>query len=228
MSQRPSPPRLKDLRFAVLATDVAAFRIVEGELLVLLGRVNVPPFYVNRWGLIGGLIRPDETAEQSVDRLLRDKAGIGKIYREQLYTFSAIDRDPRNRVVSVGYLALTAEDPQNAGTGSLETRWLNVTAAPKLAYDHNEILAVALERLRSRIGSSNIVQHLLPRQFTLSELQRVFEIVLDRSLDKRNFRKKIGEIDLVKATGQMRHGGATRPAALYGFHDRQVRAFDVI
>lgn len=218
---------MQKLRFAVVAVDAACFRIVAGELCVLLGRVNVEPHYKNRWGLIGGLIRAEEDADQAVERHLGDKAGIKGVYKEQLYTFSSIGRDPRGRVISVAYLCLAPEGLVEKG-GRVETRWCPVEDAPALAYDHDEILQTALERLRSRIGYTNIAQHLLPREFTLSDLQTTYEIVLNKKLDKRNFRKKVLEAKLVAATNKKERKGASRPALLHRFSSSRVATIEIL
>ena len=214
-----------ELRFAVLATDVVCFRIIDGKLNVLLGEVKIPEFK-DKLGLIGGLVLPQETAEQSVDRHLRDKAGIVGIYKEQLYTFSKIDRDPRGRVVSVAYLALT-DKGKIEKKPAVQTSWVPVEDLSTLAYDHNDMVNVALNRLRSKIGYTNIVRYLLPMNFTLTELQRVYEIILKKNLDKRNFRKKILKLKMVKATGRQERGAANRPAELYKFADKDVRMYEL-
>lgn len=218
---------MKKLRFAVVAVDAACFRIIGGELRVLLGRVNVPPHYVNRWGLIGGLILPSENADAAVERHLRDKAGIRNVYKEQLYTFSSIGRDPRGRVISVAYLCLAPEALVES-RGAVETRWLPVKDVSGLAYDHDEILRTALERLRARIGYTNIIQHLLPEEFTLTDLQTAYEIVLNKKLDKRNFRKKVLETKLVAATGKKERRGASRPAILHRFSSNNVKNIEIL
>lgn len=218
---------MKKLRFAVVAVDAACFRIVAGELSVLLGRVNVPPHYKNRWGLIGGLILASENADGAVERHLSDKAGINWAYKEQLYTFSSIGRDPRGRVISVAYLCLAPEALTESG-GVIETRWCSVREVPNLAYDHDEILRAALERLRSRVGYTNIIQHLLPKEFTLTDLQTTYEIVLNKKLDKRNFRKKVLETKLVVATDKKERKGASRPAILHRFSSRAIRNIEIL
>ncbi len=218
---------LKKLRFAVVAVDAACFRIVSGELCVLLGRVNAAPHYKNRWGLIGGLIHADENADRAVERHLRDKAGIKGIYKEQLYTFSSIGRDPRGRVISVAYLCLAPEALVES-EGSVKTRWCPVADVPSLAYDHDEILRAALERLRSRIGYTNIAQHLLPKEFTLSDLQTTYETVLHKKLDKRNFRKKVQGAKLVTATNKKERKGASRPAILHRFSLSRIKNIEIL
>lgn len=211
--------QLSNIRFAALAVDVACFRILDGEVQVLVGKVisEDNPFK-GKWALIGGLVRVDETAEQSVDRLLKDKAGIQNIYKEQLYTFSEINRDPRGRVVSVAYIALTA-DPfiQDLKKSGIETKWFNVNKIPKLGYDHDKVLSIAVERLKTKIIYSNIAQHLVSKEFTLSEVQLVYEIVLGETLDKRNFRKRILSLDILKELNKKVKNGVMRPASVYTF-----------
>ncbi len=218
---------IQKLRFAVVAVDAVCFRIVAGELCVLLGRVNVEPHYKNRWGLIGGLIRAEEDADGAVERHLLEKAGVGGIYKEQLYTFSSIGRDPRGRVISVAYLCLAPESLTESA-GDVETYWRPVADVSNLAYDHDEILRTALERLRSRIGYTNIAQHLLQKEFTLTDLQVTYEIVLHKKLDKRNFRKKVLETKLVAATNKKERKGASRPALLHRFSSSRITNIEIL
>ncbi len=220
------PPAVapQNIRFAVVATDAAVFRIHDGALQVLLGRVNVPPHFIDAWGLIGGLVLPQETAEDSVARHLGNKAGIADVYLEQLASFSRIDRDPRGRVVSLAFLGLLHGEPDLARGAA----WWPVRKAPKLAYDHDEILAAAIERMQARIGYTNIAQHLLDKRFTMTELQTVYEAVLAKALDKRNFRAKVQQIGLVKETGEQRRAGASRPAALFAFKHAKFRIMEIL
>lgn len=216
------------LKFAVLATDVVCFRIIDGRLSVLLGKVTTVPDFSGKWALIGGLILPNEAADQSVERHLSDKAGIGNVFKEQLYTFSDIDRDPRGRVVSVAYMALTPKDVQNISKARIETKWTPADNLPKLAYDHNKIIDYGVDRLRAKIGYTNIAQYLLPEEFTLSELQTVHETVTGKRLDKRNFRKKILASCILKDTKLTRKQGVMRPAALYEFSSKEILTIDLI
>lgn len=218
----------ENIRFAVLAIDVACFRLIAGKLCVLLGKADAKSFFKNRWGLIGGMIEPQETAEAAVERHLREKAGIADIYKEQLYSFSRVNRDPRGRVVSVTYLALANRNPQDLKGGETETRWMPVSEAAGLAYDHDEVLKVAVERLRSRIGYTNLIQHLLPKIFTLTEFQDAYEIILNKKMDKRNFRKKVLAIGMIKPTGSFRRGEPMRPAKLYKFASSAVSIIEII
>ncbi|MES3006098.1 MAG: NUDIX domain-containing protein [Patescibacteria group bacterium] len=232
MNNQPQKKSLmpENIRFAALAADIVCFRIINKTLHVLLGQVvSVNNQYKGWWAHIGGLVKAEETADEAVERLLRDKAGINKIFKEQLYTFSKVDRDPRGRVVSVAYLALTCNDEDaSAYKGEVETVWRPVATLPKLAYDHNEMTTYALERLQSKIKYTNIIQYLLPREFTLSELQQAYEIVLGEGLDKRNFRKKVLASGMIVDTEQVRKKGAMRPAAIYRFASLKQESLDIL
>lgn len=214
-----------ELVFAVLATDVAIFTIDKGSLKVLLIDINIPPYYKNKLGIPGGLILPEETAEESVLRHIKKKANIELSYLEQLYTFSAINRDPRNRVVSVGYFGFVKPNNVNTADG---IHWLSVGTLPELAFDHNQIVTKALERIKGKFGYTSIVQGLLPEEFTLSDLQSTYETVLGQGQDKRNFRKKILALGCLKATGNKRAIGRARPAELYSFVSTPEQIMDML
>lgn len=221
-------PNLEEIRFAALAVDIVCFRVDGDELQFLVGKVaSEGNAFHGHWAHIGGLVRVDETAEQAAGRLMRDKAGLENVSCEQLATFSRVDRDPRGRVVSVAYLGLVG-----GGEGAVAaagTRWEPASKKAKsLAYDHDEILEAAIGRLRAKASYTNILCHLLPPEFTLSELQRVYEAVLGRELDKRNFRKKITATELVEATGRKRREGIMRPAALFRFTRREQQIIPAI
>ena len=218
----------RHLKFAVISTDIVLFRIIKGRLTLLLGKVQGNPFYPDNWAVIGGLIKPEETAEEAATRLMIDKGGIENFYKEQLYTFSAIDRDPRGRVVSVAYLGIIGEDAASIRESGIEIKWAPTDALPKLAYDHNIMAEIALERLRSRIEYTNIAQYFLPDNFTLSDLQKVYEIVLGKGIDKRNFRKKILAGRILKDTKLTRKEGVMRPAVLYTFASKEVKVVEAV
>ena len=213
-------PKSEHLRFAILAVDAVCFRVKDNILEILLGKINSDKnVYKGQWAHIGGLIYANETADQSVDRLLKEKGGIKNIYREQLYTFSEIDRDPRGRVVSVAYIALTnGNHIQDQKETKIETKWCLINNLPKLAYDHNKITEVAIERLRSKIIYTDIAKYFMSAEFTLSELQKVYEAVLGEGIDKRNFRKRIISLNLLKNTRRTVKKGVMRPATLYTFN----------
>ena len=212
-------PIPQSIRFAALAVDVVCFRVSDGQLEMLLGEVvSLGNKYKGQLAHIGGLIKVKETAEEAVDRLLNDKSGIKKIYREQLYTFSKVDRDPRGRVVSVAYIGLTNKKSlQDFKNARVRTVWKSVYDNSKLAYDHNEITRVAVERLRSKIIYTDIARHLMPKEFTLSDLQKVYEAILGEKMDKRNFRKRILSLGILNDTKHTMKKGVMRPAILYAF-----------
>lgn len=222
----------KNLKFAVIASDVALFTIRDKRLFVRLIRVDRPPHFVKKKGLPGGLIHPDETAEQTARRLIETKAAISpdKVHLEQLYTFSSIDRDPRGRVVAVAYLALVPWERLSA-TEQSDTRdawWTPAGSANHLAYDHDKMLAVAIERLRSRITYTTLIGKLMPKEFTLTELEQAYECIIHTDLDKRNFRKKILKLNFLTALPHKRSGGAFRPAQLYRFSSDKVKEIEVL
>ncbi len=159
---------------------------------------------------------------------MKEKTGVKEVYLEQLYTFGQPNRDPRTRVVTVTYFALipwqNLVQPESSKVTELD--WCPVDQLPKLAFDHHEILAYAISRLRAKASYSNIVYGLLPIQFRLSDLQKIYEIIIDRTLDKRNFRKRMLATGLLKETGKKEIIGAHRPAMLYCFKKREFVVLD--
>jgi 8-oxo-dGTP diphosphatase len=207
-----------------VAVDVNVFTVEHDQLAVLLVKVRRPPFE-GRWALPGGLIGQEETVEAAAARELEEKTGLRDVYLEQLYTFSDPARDPNGRCISVAHLALVpaAQAQLTATTKYAGVGFFPVSEGelPPLAFDHAKIIAVATERLRSKLEYTNVAYSLLPETFTLSELQSTYEVVLGRPLDPRNFRKRIQELNLVVPTGELRRGGAFRPAQLYRFTSRE-------
>ncbi len=222
----------EQLRFAVIAADVALFTIRNNELLVRLTRVDRPPHFPNTRGLPGGLVHPKEVAEESAKRNLETKAEVDprKTHLEQLYTFSGVTRDPRGRVVAVAYLALVPWERLSTAeqTDTSAAWWSPVREAGHLAYDHDEILAMAIARLRSRITYTTLIGKLMPKEFTLTELERAYESVLRTDLDKRNFRKKILKLNFIAALPHKRTGGAFRPAQLYRMASDKVKEVEIL
>lgn len=194
---------------------------VELSLVVLLIERAIPPFE-GSWALPGGFVRIGETLDAAAERELVEEAGLGVSYLEQLYTFGALDRDPRERVVSVAYFALVnpLQHALEAGSDARKAAWFKVRALPALAFDHGRILEVGLERLRSKVRYRPIGFDLLPERFTLTHLQRMYETILGRELDKRNFRKKIASLGFVVPTDEIEQGVARRAARLFRF-DRE-------
>lgn len=202
-----------------VAVDIVVFTVVDGRLRVLLTkRPATHALFPDRWGLPGGFVGADESADEAAARELAGKAGVSDVFLEQLYTFSAPGRDPRNRVVSIAYYALVSSD-RLSGRGTLEAQWFDAGDTPELVFDHDAILATALERIRGKLEYTPIGFQLLPPQFTLTDLQQVYEAILGVEIDKRNFRRKALDSGHVRATGEQRTG-KHRPAALYEFTDR--------
>src|SRR5213083_539972 len=203
---------------AALTVDCVVFGFDEGELKVLLIQRALEPFK-NRWALPGGFVRVDETLEEAARRELAEEAGLKNVFLEQLYTFGGLDRDPRERVVSVAYYALVklAAHDTKAATDAADARWFPVSKVPKLAFDHADILATALARLKGKVRYQPIGFELLPPKFTLSQLQHLYEAVLEADLDKRNFRKKVLSFDLLVPLKEKQMAGRHRPAQLFRF-----------
>ena len=228
MSENTNP---SNLHFAILAADTVLFTLRENSLWVRLIPVNTPPFFTNLHGLPGGLLKPDETAEQAALRHLEHKAQISphKIYLEQLYTFSELNRDPRGRVVAVAYIALTPFDELSTSEqeNSSSAQWESVNPLKHLAYDHNDIITTAIERLRSKITYTNLISKLLPKEFTLTELENAYQAILGAEVDKRNFRKKVLKLGLLKDLNKERRGLKQRPAKLYSFSTTKVVPIEI-
>lgn len=193
-----------------LTVDLVAFRVNADALEVLLIRREEAPFK-GSWTLAGGFVHDGESLEETAHRVLKSKADLGEVHIEQLQTFGDPDRDPRERVITVAYFALLQIGKQYDGPG----QWFAVDELPKTGFDHERIIATAIERLRAKIAYSDIGFHFMPEEFTLTELQRCFEAVLDESLDKRNFRKSMQKQERVIETGRKSKGGAHPPAMIY-------------
>jgi 8-oxo-dGTP diphosphatase len=199
-----------------VAVDVVIFTIDGGELKTLVVQVREGAF-AGRWAFPGGLVRLDESLDAAARRELSAKTGLGGIYLEQLRTFGEPGRDPHARVVSTAYFALVPAKEMLGDSGKYaDVTWFPVRRLPPLAYDHDDVAAAALERLRAKLAYTNLVYGLLPAAFTLGELQEIYEIILGRRLDRRNFRKKILASGLLRQLRRQRCG-AHRPAALYRF-----------
>ena len=209
-----------------LRVDCVVFGFDEGELKVLLIRRGLAPFR-GKWALPGGFVRVDETLDAAARRELAEETALTKIFLEQLYTFGAVDRDPRERVVSVAYYALVklAEHPATGGTDASEAGWFPAAHPPALAFDHAQILAAARARLCAKVRYEPIGFELLPRKFTLSQFQHLYEAVLQTPLDKRNFRKKLLGMGLLEPLEEYERAGAHRPAQLFRFDAKKYAAF---
>ncbi|MCI0337881.1 MAG: NUDIX hydrolase [Acidobacteria bacterium] len=207
-----------------VTVDIVIFTIAEDDLKVLLVRRGVEPFK-GRWALPGGFVEIKESLEQAAARELKEEVGVTNVYLEQLYTFGDPKRDPRGRVISVAYFALIDAERQRivAASDAADAEWhsvFNPKLGAKLAFDHKEILDYAVWRLRNKIEWTTVGYELLSKKFTLSELQRVYEIILQRPVDKRNFRKKILAQGQIREINETRSDVAHRPARLYSFREK--------
>lgn len=211
-----------------VAVDIVIFTVSENALRVILIQMKKKPFS-GMWAFPGGLIDPKESLDEAARRELAEKTGVSKVYLEQLYTFGEPKRDPFGRVISVTYFALISSGGIALKTSSKysDIAWFSVKKLPKLAYDHSEIAKYAIKRLQWKLEYTNIAYSLLPRSFTLSELRRVYEIILGRSLDRRNFQRKIHSLKLLKKAWGHKTG-KHRPAMLYEFRVKKPIIVEVL
>lgn len=213
----------------LVTVDNVIFTISENQLQVLLINRDVEPFKGMR-AIPGWFVLESEDCEKAAYRELQEETNIRNVYLEQLYTFSDPKRDPRGRVVSIAYMALVARENMTikAWSDAAEAKFFPIEKLPRLAFDHKKILDYAIQRLRRKIEYTNVAQYILPKKFTLSELQKVYEIVLNQKIDVRNFRKKIDKLGLVKETGEKEIGVKYRPAKLYKFIENKLKIVEVL
>ncbi|MFB6075896.1 MAG: NUDIX domain-containing protein [Candidatus Aenigmatarchaeota archaeon] len=196
-----------------VTVDMIIFTIKDDDLKVLLVNRDEDPFK-GYWALPGGFIKMDESLDNSAKRILERETGVTNVYLEQLYTFGEPERDPRTRVITICYFAIVNSDEVEI-SDDVNVKWFSIYDLPDLAFDHNDIAKYAHKRLRWKLGYTPAVFSFLPEKFTLTELQRVYEIVFNKKFDKRNFRKKVKKINLVKETGERKEDVSHRPPRLY-------------
>ncbi|MDX2097550.1 MAG: NUDIX domain-containing protein [Leptolyngbyaceae cyanobacterium bins.59] len=203
---------------------VFGFELSERDLKVLLIERKLPPF-AGQWALPGGFVRVEESVEAAALRELREETGLDRVFLEQLYTFGEPDRDPRERVVTIAYYALVSlnESPIQAATDARDAAWFSIRQVPSLAFDHDRILAMALARLKGKVRYEPIGFELLPKKFTLTQLQKLYELILGVELDKRNFRKKLLQMEFLTKLDELETGVAHRAAYLYEFDEQKYR-----
>lgn len=207
-----------------LTVDCVVFGLDADDLKVLLIQRDLEPF-AGRWALPGGFVHMDEPIEDAARRELQEETGLSQVYLEQLFTFGDPGRDPRGRVVTVAHYALVKlmEHNVQAATDARNAAWFAVDDLPRLAFDHEKILETALRRLQGKVRYQPIGFELLPRKFTLTQLQRLYEIVLERPLDKRNFRKKVLALGILEELDEVEQDVAHRAARLYRFDEKRYQ-----
>jgi 8-oxo-dGTP diphosphatase len=220
--------KLTDYKQPSVTVDVVIFTIRDDDLKVLLVKRGVEPFK-NKWAIPGGFVKMNESLEEAAKRELEEETGVKNVYLEQLYTFGKINRDPRGRVITVSYMALTNSNKINlkASTDVSEASWFSIKKLPSLAFDHKEILDYALKRMKWKFEYTAVGFSLLPNKFRISELQNLYEIVFDKKFDKRNFSKKVHSLKILKEMG-MEKNVSYRPAKLYKLKTNVGKIVEII
>ncbi|WP_407403998.1 NrtR DNA-binding winged helix domain-containing protein [Chryseobacterium sp.] len=216
---------MQDIKVAVDAVVFGYFD--KKDLQILLIKRKIDP-YKGGWALPGGLVLEDENLDDAVKRELQEEAGIKPDFLEQLYTFGNVGRDPRNRVVSVAYLGLVNPSYHQlfADSDAEDAQWFDINALPTLAFDHQEIIDRALERLRSKLQYQPIGFNLLREEFPFSDLERLYSTILGKEIDRRNFRKKILSFELLTPTLLQKKEGSGRPAKLFTFNKNKYQQLE--
>lgn len=205
----------------LIETLISIYTIEKGVVKVLLLRKKTAP-YKGYWMLPGQIISTHESAEDNVENVMYEKLGFAPMRLEQFGTYTKVDRLIDERVIAIGYIGLidskSVEIKKEERLG-YETEWFNIASIPKMAYDHDEIMKDSIDYLRKKIVNSNVLKSLFPSDFTLPEIQSVYEKILNKTLDRRNFRKKFINLGLIEDTGYKTESYAGRPAKLYTFKD---------
>jgi 8-oxo-dGTP diphosphatase len=214
-------PAMQNIKVAV---DAVVFGYTSKEgLSVLLIKRNIKPFK-DSWALPGGLVGDDESLEDAIQRELKEETGVNINYLEQLYSFGKPGRDPRNRVISITYYGLVKPDAfeLHADTDAADVAWFNIKKLPQLAFDHKEILKAAHERLKNKMLYQPVGFELLEEKFPFSELEKLYMAVLDRPIDRRNFKKKVVKFGFLEETTEKQAlDGAGRPGNLFRFNEQK-------
>jgi 8-oxo-dGTP diphosphatase len=209
---------------SAVSIDCVLFGFDNGELKILLIERNEEPFK-DWWALPGNLVGENESVDQSASRILHELTGLSDIYMEQYFTFGEVNRHPQGRVITVAYYAMLRLGGDKAlkplTTYAKKAQWINVKELPKLGFDHQHIFDKGLEKIKRRIKHLPIAFELLPEKFTLTQVQNVYELILGKKLDKRNFRKKILSFGVLKELDEKQKGVSFRAATLYKFDKRK-------
>ena len=203
-----------------VSVDCIIFGFDEGKLRILIGKRQMDPGR-GEWSLYGGFVRSDESLDDAANRVLYDLTGLRNLYMRQVGAFGSVDRDPGERVISIAYYALiNVKDYEDRLLREHRVEWVNIDDIPQLYSDHNEMIRKALKLMRQKIKTEPIGFRLLPTLFTLTQLQRLYEAIHGEELDKRNFRKRIKEMDFIEKTELIDKKGSKRGASLYRFNKR--------
>ena len=203
-----------------VSVDCIVFGFEDNKLKLLIGRRHMDPGR-GEWSLYGGFVKNDESLEDAANRVLQDLTGLNKIYMKQVGAFGAIDRDPGERVISVAYCALiNVKDYDDKLRKEHGLQWMDIDELPRLYSDHNIMVQKAITMLQRRINTEPLSFNLLPDLFTLTQLQHVYEAILGEEIDKRNFRKRIKQIDFIEKTELIDKLTSKRGAALYRFNKK--------
>lgn len=212
-----------------LETLITIYTVNKGNLSVLLVRKKTEP-YKGYWILPGNMLKNSETLEDNITDAVLDDTGLLNVYIEQCYTFSSLKRNPDDRVVATSFMGIVdskSAEIKREDRPDVISEWFSIDNIPKMAYDHEEVINRNVDYLKRKIVNSNVLKSLFPSDFTLPELQRVYEQILGKKLDRRNFRKRFISLDLIEDTNEKNIGYNGRPAKLYRFKDdiKQIDLF---
>lgn len=201
----------------LLAVDCILFGFDEEGLKVLLIKRDFEP-EKGKWSLVGGFLQRSETLEEAATRILNLYTGLDNIYMEQVATFSAVERDPAERTISTAYYALINIKEHNEKLiKQFSAEWFNISECPRLIFDHDKMVKAAIKKLRNRASVMPIGFELLPEKFTMRQLQKLYEAIWDRKLDKRNFINRIRSMDIIKKLDEKDMNSSRKGSYLYEF-----------
>lgn len=210
----------QDKQKVLVSVDCIIFGFDQNELKILIGKRNMDPGR-GEWSLYGGFIRHDEGIDEAANRVLYELTGMRQVYMRQVGAFGSVERDPGERVVSVAYYALiNVKDYSDQLRQKHGVEWVSIREIPQLFSDHNKMVEQALAIIRDKLKTAPVGFRLLPSLFTLTQLQRLYEAVNGEALDKRNFRKRIKEMDFIEKTELIDKSGSRRGAFLYRFNKK--------
>lgn len=203
--------------------DCIIFGFNEGELNLLLLKRNFQPA-MGEWSLMGGFVQQSESVNDAAKRVLTELTGLENVYMEQVGTFGEVERDPGERVISIAYYALiNINEYDRELVRQHNAYWVNINELPPLIFDHPQMVELARKLMQQKASTEPIGFNLLPKLFTLSQLQSLYEAIYGEQIDKRNFRKRIAEMDYIEKTDKIDKTGSKRGAALYKFNEKAYR-----